>query len=184
MRAILKRVLTPPLVLIAAALILLEETLIKWAQRLMARLAALPLVAALEQRARRLPPYPAMILFLVPGAVLFPVKLAALWLLASGHVVWGTIIIVAGKLAGTAIGARIYLILRPTLVSLNWFARAEAWVFGWRDRIYARVRAMPAWQRAAAAIAAAKVWLRAQLAQRPGWLGRRFLAARRHARRS
>ncbi len=65
MRAILKRVLSPPLVLIAAALILFEETLIKWVQRLMARLAALPLVAALEERARRLPPYPAMLLFLL-----------------------------------------------------------------------------------------------------------------------
>jgi hypothetical protein len=184
MRQILKRVLSPPLVLIAAALILLEETLINWAQRLMARLAALPLVASLEERARRLPPYPAMILFLLPGAVLFPVKLAALWLLASGHVVWGTLIIIAGKLVGTAIGARIYMILRPTLVTLNWFARAEAWVFGWRDRIMARVRAMAAWQAAARAVAATKAWLRSALSQRPGWLARRFSAARRHARRS
>lgn len=183
MRAILKRVLTPPLVLIAAALILLEETLIKWVQRLMARLAALPLVAALEERARSLPPYPAMILFLLPGAVLLPVKLTALWLLANGHEVWGTSVFIAGKLLGTAIGARIYLVLRPTLVTLNWFARAEAWVFGWRDRIYARVKAMPAWQRAAASVATAKDWLRAQLAQRRGWLTRRFAAARRHARR-
>ena len=183
MRAILKRVLSPPLVLIAAALILLEETLIKWVQRLMARLAALPLVATLEERARRLPPYPAMVLFLLPGAVLFPVKLAALWLLANGHIVWGSLIIAAGKLVGTAIGARIYLILRPTLVTLNWFAKAEAWLFAWRDRIMARVRAMPAWQRAVAAIGATKAWLRIQLARRRGWLARRFAAARRHARR-
>lgn len=183
MRAILKRVVTPPLVLIAAALILVEETLIRWVQRLMARLAALPLIATLEERARRLPPYPAMILFLLPGIVLFPVKLLALWLLASGHVVWGAIIVVAGKLAGTAIGARIYLILRPTLVTLNWFARAEACVFGWRDRIYARVKAMAAWQAAAHAIASMKAWMRLQLARRRGWLSRRFSAARRQARR-
>lgn len=184
MRAILKRVLSPPLVLIAAALILLEETLIKWVQRLMARFAALPLIATLEERVRRLPPYPAMILFLLPGAILFPVKLSALWLLANGHEIWGTMIFIVGKLFGTAVGARIYLILRPTLVTLNWFARAEAWVFDWRDRIYARVKAMPAWQKAAAAIASTKLWLRAQLAQRPGWVARRFSAARRHARRS
>ena len=183
MREILKRVLTPPLVLVAAALILLEETLIDWLKRLMARLAKLPLIATLEERARRLPPYPAMILFLLPGAVLLPVKLAALWLLSSGHVVWGTLIIIVGKLVGTAIGARIYMILRPTLVTLNWFARAEAWVFRWRDRIYARVKAMPAWQAATHAIASMKAWVRAQFARRPGWLSRRFSAARRHARR-
>jgi len=183
MRAILKRVLTPPLVLIAAALILLEETLIKWVQRLMARLAALPLVASLEERVRRLPPYLAMILFLLPGAVLFPVKLGALWLLANGHEIWGAVLFAAGKILGTAIGARIYLILRPTLVTLNWFAKAEAWVFAWRDRIFGYVKAMPAWQRAAAGVAAAKAWMRAQLARRRGWLARRFAAARRQARR-
>lgn len=183
MRAFLKRVLTPPLVLVAAALILLEESLIEWAQRLMAWLATHPAVAALEARARRLPPYPAMVLFLLPGAVLLPVKLAAVWLLATGHIVLGTLIILLGKTASTALGARIYLILRPTLVTLAWFARAEAWVFRWRDRIYARVKAMPAWQKATAAVRAAKAWLRAQFGQRQGWLGRRFAAARRLQRR-
>jgi hypothetical protein len=149
----------------------------------MRRLAALPFVATLEERARRLPPYPAMLLFLLPAAILLPVKLAALWLLASGHAILGVLIIIAGKMAGTAFGARLYVILRPTLVSLNWFARAEAWVFRWRDRIYASLHAMPAWQKAKAGIAAAKAWLRAQFAGRPGWLGRRFAAARRMARR-
>jgi hypothetical protein len=183
MRAFLKRILTPPLVLVAAALILLEETLIDWTQRLMARVGALPLVARLEERMRRLPPYPAMLLFLLPAAILLPVKLAALWLLASGHAILGVLIIIAGKMAGTAFGARLYVILRPTLVTLNWFAHAEAWLFGWRDRIYARLHAMPAWQKATARVAAAKAWTRAQFAQRPGWLGRRFAAARRMARR-
>jgi hypothetical protein len=183
MRAFLKRILTPPLVLIAAALILLEETLIDWTQRLMSRLAALPFVATLEERLRRLPPYPAMLLFLLPAAVLLPVKLAALWLLASGHAVLGVLIIIAGKMAGTAFGARLYVILRPTLVTLNWFARAEAWVFGWRDRIYAHLKAMPAWQTATARVAALKAWVRLQFGGQPGWLGRRFAAARRMSRR-
>ncbi|MBV9836403.1 MAG: hypothetical protein JO055_18440 [Alphaproteobacteria bacterium] len=183
MRAFLKRILTPPLVLVAAALILFEETLIDWTQRAMARLAALPLIATLEERARRLPPYPAMFLFLLPGAVLLPVKLGAVWMLATGHVILGGLIIIAGKMASTALGARLYLILRPTLVTLNWFARAEAWVFRWRDRIYARLKAMPTWQKATARVAATKAWIRTQFAQRPGWLGRRFAAARRMARR-
>ena len=36
---------------------------------------------------------------------------------------------------------------QPTLVTMPWFLRAETWVFAWRDRLYAFVRALPAWQR-------------------------------------
>ncbi len=190
MRRFLKRLFTPPLVLLAALLMLLEETLIAWLQRLMAAIAALPWIAVLEARAARLPPYPAMILFLLPGIVLFPVKLGALWLVAHGQVVVGAAILVAGKVVGTAIAARIYKVLHPTLATLAWFVRAETWVFGWRDRLYAAVKAMPAWQTAAAMVRRTREWLRAQAqwlrrrTSRPGWMSRRLAAIRRRSRNS
>ena len=190
MRRFLKRLFTPPLVLFAALLMLLEETLIVWLQRLMAAIAALPWIAALEARAARLPPYPAMILFLLPGIVLLPVKLGALWLVAHGQLVLGAVIIIVGKVVGTAIAARIYKVLRPTLTTLAWFVRAETWIFGWRDRLYAAVKAMPAWQTAAAMVRRTREWLRAQTqwlrrrAARPGWMSRRLAAIRRRSRRS
>lgn len=190
MRRLLKRLFTPPLVVVAALLMLLEETLIDWLQRLMAALARLRWVAALESRAARLPPYPAMVLFLLPGAVLFPVKLGALWLMAHGQLLLGATILVIGKLVGTAFAARIYKVLHPTLATLGWFVRVETWVFAWRDRLYALVRAMPAWQAAVAMIQRTKAWIRAQAlrlrsqASRSGWLSRRFAAIRRRSRRS
>ncbi|TWT09556.1 hypothetical protein [Reyranella sp. CPCC 100927] len=179
MRRFLKRFLTPPLALIAALLVLLEETLIAWLQRLMASLARLPWVAAIEARAARLPPYPAMILFLLPAAILFPIKLAALWMITQGHFLLGAAIIFAGKVVGTAFAARVYKVLHPTLATLGWFVRAEAWVFAWRDWLYAFVRALPAWQAAAAMIHRLR-----RLLARPGWVSRRFAAMRRRYRRS
>ena len=183
MRRFLKRLFTPPLVLVAALLMLLEETLILWLQRLMAALAALALIAALEARAARLPPYPAMVLFLLPAVVLFPVKLAALWLVAQGKILLGGVIILLGKVVGTAIAARVYKVLHPTLATLGWFVRAETWVFAWRDRLYALVRAMPAWRAASAAMRRLRAWLR-RLVSGPGWMSRRLAAIRRRARRS
>jgi hypothetical protein len=182
-RRLFKRVLTPPLIIFAALLMLLEETLILWLQRAMARLAAWPLVAGIEARMARLPPYPAMALFLLPGLVLLPAKLGAVWLLAQGKVLAGGAIIIAGKLAGTAFAARVYKVLHPTLATLGWFVRAEALVFGWRDRLYAAVKAMPAWRAAAARVRAMRGWLRRRLAG-SGWLPRRLAAIRRRARRS
>ncbi len=183
MRNLLRRMLTPPLVFIAAAVLILEETLIAWLQTSMARLARLPAIAAAEAWAARLPPYPAMGLFLLPGIVLFPVKLTALWLIAKGSVAAGVAIIVAGKVAGTAIAARIYKILHPSLSRLGWFVAAERWAFGWRDRLYGYVKATATWHAVVRAVAAAKASMRSLLARRPGWLGRRFAAARRQARR-
>jgi hypothetical protein len=55
--------------------------------------------------------------------------------------------------------ARLYLVLRPTLVTMPWFLRAETWVFAWRDRLYAFVRALPAWQRTKALLNRAKAWM-------------------------
>lgn len=190
MRRFMKRLFTPPLVLFAALLMLLEETLIAWLQRLMAAIAALPWIASLEARAARLPPYPAMVLFLLPGIVLLPVKLGALWLVAHGNIMGGAAIIVLGKVVGTAFAARIYKVLRPTLGTLPWFVRVEAWIFGWRDRLYAAVKAMPAWQAAAGLIRRARAWmgdkarwLRLRLA-RSGWISRRLAAIRRRSRGS
>ena len=183
MRNLLRRILTPPLVFIAAAALILEETLIAWLQALMARLAKLPVVAAAEAWAARLPPYPAMGLFLLPAVVLLPVKLSALWLIAHGSIGAGIAIILAGKVVGTAIAARIYKILHPSLSRLAWFVAAERWVFGWRDRLYGYVKATATWHAIVRVVHAAKASVRSVLARRPGWLGRRFAAARRQARR-
>lgn len=179
MRRFLKRLVTPPLAVIAALLVLLEETLIAWLQGLMAAFARLPWVAALEARISRLPPYPAMILFLLPAIVLFPIKLAAVWMIAQGKFLLGGGIIMVGKVVGTAVAARIYKLLHPTLSTLQWFVRAEAWVFAWRDWLYAFVKALPAWQMATAFLHRVR-----RLVARPGWLSRRFAAMRRRARRS
>jgi hypothetical protein len=59
----------------------------------------------------------------------------------------------------TALVARLYKILRPTLLRLSWYLRAETWLFDFRDRVYGFVRALPAWQATVAAIRRTKAWL-------------------------
>ena len=67
---------------------------------------------------------------------------------AHGRLGLAFLAVAAGKVIGTAIVARFYRILHPTLVTMPWFARADTWFFAWRDWLYAFVRAMPAWQKA------------------------------------
>ncbi|MBV1776701.1 hypothetical protein KSF73_13375 [Burkholderiaceae bacterium DAT-1] len=142
--------LTAPLILVAALLIFLEDFLWDELARLLGVLARLPLWARLERWIKGLPAWAALPLFLVPMVVLFPLKIAALWLMTNHHVVLGLQIILLAKIAGTAIAARLFLLLKPTLLTVAWFARAYEWVTRWKARVMARLHQMYGWRLAAA----------------------------------
>ncbi|MSP76737.1 MAG: hypothetical protein EXR12_11440 [Rhodospirillaceae bacterium] len=145
----LKHALELLLVPFAAAIIFIEQTLIRYLNVATAWLARWTPIARLEAWLVTLPPWAALLAFVAPSLLLLPVKLAAVWFAAHGQVVFAFLAVASGKVIGTAIVARLYRILRPTLVTLPWFAWADTRFFAWRDRIYAFVRSMPAWQRAA-----------------------------------
>ena len=98
--------------------------------------------ARLEASIARLPPRPALWLFLLPATALLPVKLLAVSLIQSGRPVVGAIVIVLAKLFGTAIGGRLFTLMRPQLMTLRRFARAMAWWRRIRRLVRVRVRRM------------------------------------------
>lgn len=131
---------------ILALLILFEEWGWEPLQRAFARLARLPLIGAIERRIATLPPYAALAVFALPSLLLLPVKLVALWLIGQGQAMLGTLVIVTAKIAGTAIVARLFVLTRPALMRLAWFAALYTrWVV-WKDTLLARVRASWAWR--------------------------------------
>ena len=98
-----------------------------------------------EARIAALPPRPALVLFLVPALVLLPVKLIALELLGNGRPLLGMAVIVAAKIVGTAIGGRLFVLLRPKLMTLRWFARTMARWRHLRRRVRQALRDSAAW---------------------------------------
>jgi hypothetical protein len=89
-----------------------------------------------------------------------PVKLSAVWFALHHHYGLSVASVVVGKMLATALVARLYRVLHPTLATMPWFVRAETWLFAWRDRLYAFVRAIPAWRRAVALMHRVRAWLR------------------------
>ena len=133
-----------------ALLILFEEWGWDPLQRALARLGRLPLLRQIEGLITRLPPHAALAMFLLPTLLLLPIKLAALALIARGQPVLGALVIVAAKLVGTAIVARLFLLTRPALMQLAWFARLYLRWVGWKAALLLRVRASWAWRTARA----------------------------------
>lgn len=110
-------------------------------------LGRLPPVHWAETQISKLPRYAALIAFLIPVAVMLPFKLAAFWLIANGHGMYGLWVFIVAKIIGTAFLARIFSLTKPALLTIGWFKRAYLFITGWKERIYAYVRALPAYQR-------------------------------------
>ena len=157
MKQQLKRALEIAIVPFAAAIVFVEQTLIKYLNVVMAAVARLPLIAKFEAWLLTLPPYAALCAFVTPSILILPIKLIALWFAMIGQYELALGTVIAGKIMGTAILARLYRILRPKLMTIPWFARLDTWFFYWRDQAYAFVRSLPAWQRAKAMVVRIRV---------------------------
>jgi len=129
-----------------ALLILFEEWGWEPLQRLVARIARLPLLRRVEAAIVRLPPRAALAVFLLPTLALLPVKLLALGLIAHGKRMLGVAVIVAAKLVGTAVVARLFTLTQPALLRMPWFAVIYQRWTNWKERLLQRVRASWAWR--------------------------------------
>lgn len=130
-----------------AALILLFE---EWGWRpLVAALASLArfrIVARLELMIAGLPPYGALAALALPTSILFPLKFLALYLIAQGQLFAASLLFVGAKIASTALIARIFLLTKPALMQIGWFAAIYNVITPWKEALFARIRASWAWR--------------------------------------
>ena len=141
MRKTLRILLLAPLVF----LLLFEEWGWDPLARGFAALARHRVWAATEQKIRQLPPWAAVLVFVVPVLALIPVKLLALYLFGRGHAMLGLSLIVVAKLAGTAVAARLFQLTEPALMRNRWFARIYFPWKNWKDSTLAQWRASRIW---------------------------------------
>lgn len=129
------------------ALVLLFE---EWGWRplsaALAWLGEFRIVARLERVIAGLPPYAALAALALPTSVLFPLKLLAVYLVAQGKVVAAGFLFVGAKIASTALIARLFMLTRPALMRLSWFAAAYDVIMPWKEALFAKIRASWAWR--------------------------------------
>ena len=143
----LKRLITTPLVLLAALILWFSEWLWEPLERMMARLGHWPGFRWLEQRIARSRPYPALACFLLPGLALLPFKILGLFFMAHGAPILGLLTFLSAKIVGTALVARIFSLTRPQLLSLNWFAKLHHQLLAFKERVFTYLHQHPAYQR-------------------------------------
>jgi hypothetical protein len=157
----LRRRLLAPLVYLAAVVLLIEEWLWDLGARLMAAITRVVPLPRLARWIAGLGPVAALCLFVLPGLLLFPVKILALLAIAKGHAFTGVCTILLAKVAGAAAVARIYALTLPSLLCLRWFAWCHARFMALKDDWTGRLRATRAWREVSALAAAVRAWRQA-----------------------
>src|SRR5215831_6377336 len=142
----LKRLLTAPFVLLAAVVILIEDWLWDDLARLAAAIGKLPVFRAIEALITRLPPYLALACFGLPTLLLVPVKIAAFYFIAHGKATLGLLTVIGAKIVGTALVARIFVLTRPKLMRIGWFAWIHERFITFKARIYGVIKATPVYR--------------------------------------
>ena len=179
-RRFVKRFLTPPLVILAACVMFFEEWLWNRVTKFMAWVGRWPLFHRLETHLENLPPYGALAVMILPGTLLLPVKLGALYLIAHGHAFQGVGLILGAKVVGTAAVARMFAICHDSLMQIGWLKKLTDGVLWLKSWLYERIKTMPGWNFAVQTKKRIKHWF-AKL--RKDGLRRRFLAIKRWLKR-
>jgi hypothetical protein len=158
----------------AALIVLFEEWGWRPLSNAIARLAKFALVAKLERWIAGLPPYAALFTIALPTTLLLPLKFIAVWLLANNHFATATLLFFGAKLASTALIARVFILTKPALMRIPWFARLYDWFVPWKDALFAQIRASWVWRygrmlKTRVRLAVARGWSRMQPRIADGW---------------
>jgi len=88
----------------------------------------------LRRSIERLGPYPSLLIVAVPLAIAEPLKVAAIFVLGGGHWMVGVIVIICAYAISLFITERLFVIVKPNLLKLPWFAAAWSWFVAVRDK--------------------------------------------------
>jgi hypothetical protein len=141
-----KPIVRSSLQILLALIIVFEEWGWRPLAELLGRLAQWRPWARVESAIARLPPYAALVVFALPTLLLLPLKLAAVFLIAGGHVVLAGLVFVAAKVVATALIARLFMLTQPVLMQIPWFAWAHDTAMPWKEALTERVRASWPWR--------------------------------------
>jgi hypothetical protein len=132
--------------IVLALLILLEEWGWQPLADLLGRLARWRPWARAETAIARLPPYAALVVFALPTLLLLPLKFLALFLIARGQLMLAGLLFAAAKMGATALVARLFMLTRPALMQIGWFAWGYERFIPWKDALEEYVRSSYVWR--------------------------------------
>jgi hypothetical protein len=142
LRTILKNIFEAFVVVVAAVYFVIDALVLSILKPLLRKIANLKLFKFIAPWIASLGPYPTFALFVVPLVLLEPIKPFSAYLIASGHFIFGMLVLVLGEVLKITIVERIFYIGRDKLMTIKAFAWTFNFVSGWLTWI----QTLPPWQ--------------------------------------
>jgi hypothetical protein len=136
------RLFKPVIFLLASVYFVVDAVFLRVARPVAEWLSKRRLFTGLREWIVSLRPYPTLALFAVPVLVLEPVKPAAAYLVATGHVAVGVAFLIVGEIIKLVLVERLFAVSRNKLMSLPAFA----WAYRQYRQIMDRFAATEIWQ--------------------------------------
>jgi hypothetical protein len=146
----MRRLFRPFLILLAFVFLFeawLWEHLAPLVAWVVARIPWSPFKTKVATAIERLPPYPTLLVFLIPVLLLLPLKFLGLWMLARGFWLGALAVLGLAKVVSLGVTAFIFDLTRPKLLQLSWVRWLYqhviiwlAWAHGLVDPIKERIR--------------------------------------------
>jgi hypothetical protein len=96
-------------------------------------------LARTRRRLQGIGPYLSVVLLLLPLLLVEPLKVVALFVAGKGHWLTGTGMLVAAYAASLLVVERLFRVLKPKLMMMDWFAKL------WTGFVALRSRLVGAW---------------------------------------
>jgi hypothetical protein len=134
-----------PLWIVLALLLLLEAWLWDHLEPIVARVVnVIPwgrVKVSLARVIEKLPPYAALVVFVIPVLVLLPLKFLEVYFLATRNWFGAIAVLIFAKLLGLGVTAFVFDVTRGKLLQIVWFQRMYDWFLWARD--WARTQTEP-----------------------------------------
>jgi len=180
---VIEKILAAPFVFVAAVIIILEDWLWDDLARLAAAIGQLPVFRSIEMVIAGLPPYPSLLLFAIPSLLLVPTKLAALYFISHGRATLGFLTILGAKVLGTALVARLFVLTRPKLMQIGWFAWLYERFMTFKNRVYAAIKSTTIYKVAHEQNLRLRLAVKSRVNRRRSFWRKRWIAAIKLSRR-
>jgi hypothetical protein len=141
-RTILKTVFRSLIIGAAAIYFVIDALFLSLLRPLARQIANLKLFQFIAPWIASLGPYPTLGLFVIPLVLLEPIKPLSAYLIASGHLMFGILVLALGEVLKITIVERIFHIGRDKLMTITAFASIYNFVSGWLTW----VQALPPWR--------------------------------------
>jgi hypothetical protein len=95
---------------------------------------------SIQRFLKRLGPYQSVLILAVPLVIVEPLKLVALFVVGGGHFIAGLLVVICAYAGSLLITERLFVVLKPKLLTLPWFAVAWQWIVTVRGKLDYRLR--------------------------------------------